>query len=60
MNTTNLFPCKSINLMKFLTSKGIHSEHSYKDANDNKYCWIYIKNNNLKAALDEWKNTKPN
>lgn len=55
---TNIFPCKSINLMRFIKSKGIQSEHKYTDAKDNKDCWIFIRTKELESILDEWKYTK--
>lgn len=56
--TTNVFPCKSINLVRFLKSKGFRSEHKYTDAKDNKDCWIFLRSNKFHAALTEWNNIK--
>lgn len=50
-----VFPCKSINLLRFLKLKGLKSEHKYTDAKDMKDCWIFIRNASLNMALEEWK-----
>lgn len=52
---TNIFPCKSINLLRFLKDNGLFSEHKYKDAQDNKDCWIFLRTEELNSLLDEWR-----
>lgn len=59
IHKTNIFPCKSINLMRFIKSKGILSEHKYTDAEDNKDCWIFLRTPELERVLEEWHLTKP-
>ena len=58
MYKTMVFPCKSINLVRFLKSKGIKSEHKYTDAEDMKDCWIFVRTTSLNEALNEWKDYK--
>lgn len=57
-NTHIIFPCKSINLAKFLKSKNIYAIHIYTDIKDNKKCWIFLKDEKLINALTEWQNNK--
>lgn len=57
---TNIFPCKSIDLMRFLKQNGLRSEHKYKDAYDNKDCWIFLRTDELHSLLDKWAKLKSN
>ena len=52
---TNIFPCKSINLTRFLKSNGLFSEHKYTDATDQRDCWIFLRTDKLHSLLAEWK-----
>ncbi|OHD25746.1 MAG: hypothetical protein A2Y34_05465 [Spirochaetes bacterium GWC1_27_15] len=52
---TNIFPCKSINLVRFLKQNGLLSEHKYTDASDNKDCWIFLRTEKLNSLLAQWK-----
>ena len=56
---THVFPCKSINLTRFIKSKGIMSEYKFTDAQDNKDCWIFLRTSQLEDVLKEWHDTKP-
>ena len=56
---THVFPCKSINLTRFIKSKGIISEYKFTDAQDNKDCWIFLRTSQLEDILKEWHDTKP-
>lgn len=55
---TNIFPCKSINLVRFLKQHGLQSEHKYTDAKDHKDCWIFLRTDRLHELLTIWNNTK--
>lgn len=52
---TNIFPCKSINLTRFLKQNGLSSEHKYTDASDNRDCWIFLRTDKLNSLLAQWK-----
>jgi len=52
---TNVFPCKSINLVRFLKQNGLLSEHKYTDAKDNRDCWIFLRTDKLNLLLAQWK-----
>lgn len=53
---TNIFPCKSINLVRFLKSNGLFSEHKYTDNIDKRDCWIFLRRTNeLNSLLAQWK-----
>lgn len=52
---TNIFPCKSINLVRFLKQNGLSSEYKFTDAKDNKDCWIFLRTNKLHKLLEQWK-----
>lgn len=55
-----LFPCYSIPLMKWLVNeKGIRYKLVALNANTKKTMYIFIDDDNLKDALNEWKETKP-
>lgn len=59
-NKSKIFPCKSINLNRFLESKEIYCDHEYIDVKDSRICWLYIQNKKLSDALIEWSNNKKN
>ena len=55
MKTSDLFPCYSIPLRDFLTSKGIRYQLVGLHPETFNMFWVYIKNNNLSTALKEWR-----
>jgi ribosomal protein S8 len=57
--TTKIFPCKSINFVRFLKSKGFMSEYKVTDAKDNRDIWIFLRTEELHRALDEYALQKP-
>jgi hypothetical protein len=52
---TNIFPCKSINLTRFLKQNGLLSEHKYTDNVDQRDCWIFLRTEKLNSLLAQWK-----
>lgn len=58
-NNQLIFPCKSINLVRWLKTKNIYAVHKYTDITDLKECWIYIMNDKLSNALTYWRTEKP-
>lgn len=52
---TNIFPCKSINLTRFLKDNGLVSEHKYTDYTDQRDCWIFLRTDKLNYLLAQWK-----
>lgn len=52
--TTNVFPCKSINLVRFLKGNGLLSELKYTDAKDDRDCWVFLRTDRLHELLTEW------
>jgi hypothetical protein len=55
IKNSKLFPCYSIPLRDFLSSKGIRYEIVGINPTTHNMFWVYIKNNQLTIALDEWK-----
>jgi hypothetical protein len=53
---TNVFPCKSLNLLRFLKENGLQSELKYTDAKDNRDCWVFLRTDKLHELLTEWGN----
>ena len=53
---SKLFPCYSIPLRDFLTSKGIRYELVGLHPETHKMFWVYIKNEELNKAMREWSN----
>ena len=51
---SNVFPCKSIGLVRFLKANGILSEHKYTDDKDKKDCWIFLRTEQLGELLNQW------
>jgi hypothetical protein len=55
----SIFPCKSVNLVRWLKTQNIYSVHKYKDIEDYKDCWLFIVDDDLTKALLKWKIEKP-
>ena len=55
-----LYCCFSVPQKDFLKSKGIKYELVALNPASKCTMWIYMRNNSLDKALDEWKATKPN
>ena len=56
-----IFPCKSNKLSRFLTQeKKIMYVSRVLDKTDNKWVWLFIRNEILANALIEWKTNKDN
>jgi len=58
-NDIQLFPCYSLNLRNYLTSKNIKYKLVALNPNSHKMFWLYIDNEQLNKYLIEWKRTKP-
>lgn len=58
-NTSVIYPCKSINQMRWLKNQGIFSIHKYTDIKDGRDCWLFLQNNELSKALTIWSTEKP-
>jgi len=54
-----LFPCYSLNLRNYLTSKGLKYKLVGLNPNSHKMFWLFIDNEQLNKYLIEWKRTKP-
>ena len=54
-----LFPCYSLNLRNYLTSKNVKYKLTGLNPNSHKMFWLYIDNEQLNKYLVEWKRTKP-
>ena len=54
MNQSKLFPCYSIPLRDFLSSKGIKYELVGLHPKTHKMFWVYIKNVELDKYTSEW------
>ena len=54
MKQSKLFPCYSIPLRDFLTSKGIRYELVGLHPKTHKMFWVYIKNKELDKYTSEW------
>lgn len=54
------FECYSKKLYGFLVMKGIRYERKFRHNQTNKWCWVYIMNQELSDALVEWKSSRPN
>ena len=53
------FECYSKKLYGFLVMKGFRYERSFKHNKTQRICWVYEMNDELSAALIEWKKNKP-
>ena len=54
MKQSKLFPCYSIPMRDFLTSKGIRYELVGLHPKSHKMFWVYIKSNELEKVMNEW------
>ena len=54
MNQSKLFPCYSIPLRDFLSSKGIKYELVWLHPKTHNMFWVYIKNEELDKYTSEW------
>ena len=54
MKDSKLFPCYSIPMRDFLTSKGIRYELVGLHPKTKDMFWVYIKNELLNNAMQEW------
>lgn len=59
MEDIQLFPCKSINLLRFIERSGKKSIYKYIDAEDGRNCWLFLKTDELIKLLEEWAKNKP-
>lgn len=60
MEQKDLFYCYSPKLKKFLTNvKKIRFLHQGINSSTTRNFWVYIRSEELGAALAEWTNTKP-
>lgn len=55
MKESKLFPCYSIPMRDFLSSKGIRYELIGLHPETKHMFWVYIKTEQLNKALQEWK-----
>ena len=53
---SKLFPCYSIPLRDFLSSKGVKYELVGLHPTTHKMFWVYIKNEDLDKYTSEWSN----
>jgi hypothetical protein len=56
MQPKDFFYCYNINVSNFLTSKGISFIHIAREPKSNKLYSLYLKTNQLQAALKEYNN----
>lgn len=54
MKSSKLFPCYSIPMRDFLAQKGIRYEIVGLHPESKKMFWIYIKDEKLDKAMQEW------
>lgn len=54
MKKSKIFPCYSIPMRDFLTQKGIKYEIVGLHPKTHKMFWVYIKNEELNKAMQEW------
>lgn len=54
MQSSKLFPCYSIPMRDYFTSKGIKYELVGLHPKTKQMFWIYIKDNKLSNAMKEW------
>lgn len=57
-NNKKIFPCKSINLLRFIKQNGIEPVYKHTDIIDKKDCWLFIYNENLCNVLTQWRKNK--
>lgn len=58
MKENKLFPCYSIPMRDYFTSKGIKYELVGLHPTSHDMFWVYIKTNELKKAMQEWSQNK--
>lgn len=51
---SKLYCCYSLNLRKFLESKGLRYELAALNPNSQKLFWVYMRTEQLDSLLDEW------
>lgn len=51
---SKLYCCYSLNLRKFLGSKGLRYELAALNPNSQKLFWVYMRTEQLDKLLDEW------
>lgn len=56
MTRHNLYCCYSVNLRKYLSSVGISYEICALNPNSKTMFWVYLRNDALNEALDNWSN----
>ena len=54
MKNAKLSPCYSIQMRDYIASHGIRYELVGLNPETKNMCWVYIKNERLKNALEEW------
>lgn len=54
MEEIELFPCYSLPMRNYLTSKGIKYKIVGLHPESKKMFWVYIKDNYFKQAVEEW------
>lgn len=54
MKQSNLFPCYSIPMRDYFTSKGIRYELVGLHPKSKDMFWVYIKTSKLEKAMQEW------
>ena len=54
MKQSNLFPCYSIPMRDYFTSKGIKYELVGLHPKSHDMFWVYIKTSELEKAMTEW------
>lgn len=53
-----LYCCYSLNLRRYLYSRGLRYELCAIDPNSKKTFWVYLRNDELDSALSDWSNAK--
>ena len=53
-NSTELYCCYSLNLRRYLASKGIKYKLCGLNPNSKNRFWVYIKTSELDKALNDW------
>ena len=54
MKSSSLFPCYSVPMKDYLSSKGIRYELVGLHPDSKNMFWVYIKSNILRECLKEW------
>ena len=58
MKNTDFFYCYSINLLRFLRTKGLNNVLKGLNANTNRNFWVFARTNDFEIALSEFTNNK--